>query len=412
MSESANGVDQQADDEFERLGRQAGAELRTPPPGDGPGIVKRTATRRRTRMVAGVAGATVALIVAGFVVQHDAPRDGKERTVTSAPTATATTADPSATSVPPDAGAWREVPSSPFAPELVTAAVWTGEEVIVLGDDGDQLAAAAYEPTGDRWRDVADPPAALAVFGPALTPRWTGSEVLAATGDGHVFAYDPGEDQWTARVEPDESMALASGPLLAVSSRGVLARSSTGWWWYDDATDRWDELTAPALDATKTTLAALDEHRMVATEIDGATLTSSVLDIQTRTWADGPSVQGPANPREMDCSPANGLLVCLAEGYGSAAGEVIDPLVGSVGTFALGNHTDTISAYGTPWFAHAGKILLARPDPAWEDLPPQGAGGSFGAAVWTGTEIVFFGSDLGSTAAYTPRSVPRRGPPQ
>ena len=154
------------------------------------------------------------------------------------------------------------------------------------------------------------------------------------------------------------------------------------------------------------TLAALDDHTMVATEVDGSMLTSSVLDIESRTWADGPSVQGPADPRSMECSASNGLLVCFAEGYRSAAGEVIDPLVGSVGTFALGSHSSSVNAYGTPWFAHAGKILLSRPDPAWEDLPLQGAAGSFGAAVWTGSEIVFFGGGGGTTAAYTPRSSP------
>jgi hypothetical protein len=205
-------------------------------------------------------------------------------------------------------------------------------------------------------------------------------------------------------------MGLASGSVLAVSSRGVLARSSAGWWWYDDATDRWEELPPPGLDANKTTLDALDDHRMVATQIDGSMLTSSVLDIQARTWADGPRVQGPSEPREMQCGAANGLLVCFAEGFGSAAGVVIDPLVGSVGTFTLGPHESVISAYGTPWFAHAGKILLARPDPTWEDLPPPGDTGSFGAAVWTGVEIVFFGSGLGTTAAYTPRSIPAARP--
>ena len=65
-----------------------------------------------------------------------------------------------------------------------------------------------------------------------------------------------------------------------------------------------------------------------------------------------------------DCSSAS------PRGSGSAAGEVIDPLVGSVGTFALGSHSSSVNAYGTPWFAHAGEVrLLSRPDPAWEDLP-------------------------------------------
>ena len=79
----------------------------------------------------------------------------------------------------------------------------------------------------------------------------------------------------------DEPMGFTSGSALEVSPRGILAHSSAGWWWYDYANDRWEGLSAPALEADEMTLAALDDHTMVATEVDGSMLTSSVLDIDS-----------------------------------------------------------------------------------------------------------------------------------
>ena len=61
-------VDVDVVDEFERLGRVAGAELRQPPPADGPGTVLRSAHRRRTTTAVVAAGVTVAVIATGLFV--------------------------------------------------------------------------------------------------------------------------------------------------------------------------------------------------------------------------------------------------------------------------------------------------------------------------------------------------------
>jgi Tol biopolymer transport system component len=56
-------VDDEQEDEFERLGRRAGAELRMAAPADGIGAVERGAAKRRAAIaVAGVAGVAIALV--------------------------------------------------------------------------------------------------------------------------------------------------------------------------------------------------------------------------------------------------------------------------------------------------------------------------------------------------------------
>src|SRR5215207_9064078 len=63
------------DDDFERLGRLAGAELRQPPPADGPGAVLRTAHRRRASVAVVATGVTVAVLVTGLLVANSRIQD-------------------------------------------------------------------------------------------------------------------------------------------------------------------------------------------------------------------------------------------------------------------------------------------------------------------------------------------------
>lgn len=412
------------DDEFERLGKRAGAELRRQPPPDGPGSIVRTVQRRRTKIVALAAGVTVAIVVTGLAVAN-ARRDESPPIATVPPTP----ADAVRTTTP---GTWRELadPSS-IAPEFPDVAVWTGTDVIVIGShviSDSELApptAAAYDVGQDRWRELASPPSAFTNDPNLADPQlqWTGSEVLAATNEGEVFAYDPEADLWAARALPAAEMSLpAADALVAVSARGVLARSSTGWWWYDDTTDLWEPVPAPADDLEYSRLVPLDQERILAIHILGRTITSTVFDIAARTWRTGLTVDdGPMSSRSetpTQCDANDGLLVCFAEQYGGLDGVVIDPLLGELDRFELGSHASAIATRGLPWFTHALKILSPR-TATWEDLPPipDSDVDSFGAAAWTGSEIVFLGGGvsasgepLGVTAAYTPLQLPAPRP--
>ncbi len=435
MTERSDADVDLVDDEFERLGRLAGAELRQPPPADGAGMVLRSAHRRRATVAIVAAGVTVAVVAAALVVATSGTRDVPAPVATVPPTSapvvpTTAPADPE-NATPPDAartttpGTWRAVedPSS-LAPELPTAAVWTGTDVIVIGSNWNDTepfppSTAAYDVGQDRWRRLADPPPALNPQGmPAM--QWTGSEVLAATSQGEVYSYDPVQDRWETRASADESMSLpAEDALVAISARGVLARSSTGWWWYDNTTDRWESVPAPADRAEFSLLNTLDHDRIVATRIEGSTITSAVFDIALRRWRSGPLVEdAPVSGRSdpTTCDANDGLLVCWAEGYNSLDGVVIDPLVGRLDSFELGSHDNPFTVEGLPWMTHASKLLSPR-TATWEDLPPGPYAGvdSFNAGVWTGSEIVFLGGSnsaggepLGRTAAYTPLQFPGR----
>jgi hypothetical protein len=425
------------DDEFERLGKRAGAELRQPPPTDGPGTVLRTAHRRRATIAAIAAGATISMVVAVLFVANSRSQDEPAPIATVPPTLSpvpptlALVPPPDLEdATPPDAarlttpGTWRTVADpSAFAPAFPTAAVWTGTDVIVIGAspiDTSTLSpplGAAYDVSQDTWRRLAEPPPEL---DQGSSMKWTGSEVLAATSRGEVYRYDPVADRWESRAAADESMALpASGVLVAVSARGVLARSSKGWWWYENSTDRWESVPAPPDGGGYSTLVALDDDRIVAARVEGSTLTAAVFEIASRGWRMGPSVDGvPVSNRDNHgtaCDANDGLLVCWAEGFSSLDGVVIDPLIGRRGTFALGNHSNTLTTKGLPWMTHAWKLLVPR-TATWEDLPstPFGSDESFSAAVWTGSEIVFLGErnsvsaggPLGWAAAYTPLQLP------
>ena len=122
----------------------------------------------------------------------------------------------------PQTGSWRVLAASPLAERLAATVVWTGEEIIVWGgcdasipqcDDfarGLLTDGAIYEPSSDRWREMAASP-----LPPGNRPSaaWTGTEVIyyaglvepgtAAAADVPIAAsYDPALDRWTVLPEP------------------------------------------------------------------------------------------------------------------------------------------------------------------------------------------------------------------
>jgi hypothetical protein len=108
---------------------------------------------------------------------------------------------------------WRKLPASPLAPSQSPSGVWTGHELIVLvsGTDPDgkpypaSLARmAAYNPVSDSWRRLASLP--VPRFGARVV--WDGHEMLVIGGVGAPevgkpappakvgFAYNPTTNRW------------------------------------------------------------------------------------------------------------------------------------------------------------------------------------------------------------------------
>jgi hypothetical protein len=118
----------------------------------------------------------------------------------------------------PATDVWRTLPKAPIDARSALS-VWTGRELIVWGDQGGWESAArqvydgaAYDPTRDAWRRIADAPVALAEG----TVVWTGREMIvlgvATTPDGGVVtdhlvgaAYDPATDTWRRLPAPNLS---------------------------------------------------------------------------------------------------------------------------------------------------------------------------------------------------------------
>lgn len=410
MTDFFDDVDAEEQAEFERLGRRAGAELRTAPPEDGIHDLQRVVRRRAaTRVVAGCVVFAVLATGAWAVLRG---RGGDEMPVDQTPVPT----------VPlpvGEAGTWRALAQPVTAPEVATSAAWTGTEVLVLGMRGPKApsgTADAYDVRNDSWRSLALPPTAL--LGGVRTV-WTGSALLAVGQRGEVFSYDPNQDRWTRSASPD-SAVFEDGAAVSVSSSGVLARSVDGWWWYDAATDGWSTVPSPdpALDggaslaggaAGGAALDVLTPTSFVLAVHDGGRTSYSVFDIGSGEWSPLHSVDGPAATRgDPICQAADGRLVCWAEGVGTLDGIVIDVDSGTTSPFSLDHGASVLATRGTPWFGHAWSLLLAR-TATWESLPLLEGVDGFATAIWNGRELLMFGGQVESgapggrfAAAYTP----------
>lgn len=130
----------------------------------------------------------------------------------------------------PATDSWRELPGSGAERNELSAAVWTGQEMVVsltsvasIGlPSGPVAVGLAYDPATNRWRDIASSPLSVRE---QTAWTWTGHELVvwggitftsgrATVADG--AAYDPATDRWRL---------LAPAPL---SSRFMATMAWTG----------------------------------------------------------------------------------------------------------------------------------------------------------------------------------------
>ncbi|GAB3419612.1 Kelch repeat-containing protein [Flindersiella endophytica] len=101
---------------------------------------------------------------------------------------------------------WEKLPPAPLSPRLHPASAWTGREWLLWGSDdsiqepGEESTdgfadGAAYNPRARAWRKL--PPAPL---GKNIDARavWTGQEMVIVSGgrSGGIAAYDPDRNSW------------------------------------------------------------------------------------------------------------------------------------------------------------------------------------------------------------------------
>jgi hypothetical protein len=115
-----------------------------------------------------------------------------------------------------------------------SSAVWTGEEVLVFGGNDDppcsdlcfdeqHTDAAAYNPTTDQWRELADVPVNPHGFGLGGGVYVDGYVIGGLADDhGRMLSYDVAADEWVTSIQlpdvRDPAMIPAGDRLLLMSS--------------------------------------------------------------------------------------------------------------------------------------------------------------------------------------------------
>lgn len=128
-----------------------------------------------------------------------------------------------------ETGSWVDLPEAPYNFDR-WASTWTGDELIVVGGPGHpwaQARAMAYDPAGDEWRTLADPPSELK--SEALGAAWDGERVVVVNYDMVAAAYDSAADEWAelpavpARFSESGTNVVASGGRVVAFMGGGVA---------------------------------------------------------------------------------------------------------------------------------------------------------------------------------------------
>lgn len=219
-----------------------------------PGLIARVRRARQRRLAAVAAGACAAIVgMATLTVSNDSGRQVATERVADGPGSRFPAAPELSVDVVP-------LPDSPLGSRIGASGVWTGSEFVVWGGEGGNKVAssafgdgAAYDPVNHRWRVLPAGP---------LSPRaghvavWTGGEMIVWGGNssergiGHIgglrdgAAYNPSTNAWRriadAPSERSKGKGVVVGNYLVVGTGSTPQGShSTTLLIYDIATDTW-----------------------------------------------------------------------------------------------------------------------------------------------------------------------------
>lgn len=319
-------------------------------------------------------------------------------------------------------GVWRPLAPSPLSSRDQGIAVWTGSEVVIAGGsdttpcpaDADCLIdlaplddGAAYDPTADSWRTIADAPEPF-VNGEAT---WTGTEVLVlahpknSVSDNALMGYDPSVDRWTTYADPPvdglQSMTWTGNSWVGITSRGTSDETA---WRYLPATDSWDALLADPI-------GQLSDRAIVWTG-------SELILVGSRYDQPGASPNGQWDAAVLDPDgtwrelPASGIENNGGT-WSAIDGLVLNPGTGPINDFETGGMLDPSTGEWSPvppdpsdrgsptsyegpagrWLADDFRLLdpVAR---RWHAIEERGDEVRPAVAAWTGSEIVTWGGTI------------------
>lgn len=153
--------------------------------------------RRRPLSNTGLRGLAVATLLTLTAGTSAACGSGSAASTTTGQGTTSTT---SAAPTQAPAGTWTKLPASPLPVLLVATGVWTGSELVIVGETSGETAppaalAAAYDPARRVWRTLPSPGKRTGVAEGTPVSVWTGTEMIV-WGGSFQEAYNPGTNRW------------------------------------------------------------------------------------------------------------------------------------------------------------------------------------------------------------------------
>jgi hypothetical protein len=320
-----------------------------------------------------------------------------------------------ATQIPASEAVWKPLDPSPLGLRGASAAVWTGDQLILWGGYGDSLVdpppelsdGASYDPGTDTW--VPLPPAPIAGRARAVS-AWSGSEMLIWGGGGgnsdwdprmDGAAYDPVAGSW--RTLPEAP--LPAGPLysgawtgvelvvVGTTPDGLLSAA------YDPAADSWRRaadvevgISSPGsgLDVswTGTRIVALESFPL------GGPTRAIVYDPTADQW----SVSTPEGygSRSVDTAVLDGRLHVASYMQRPDGTTSFDPVTGTwTGPISINDNLNCEG--GSKLLALTSRIFVTGCgesglfDPIASSWQPIAPAPGFTGVVWTGTDLLAWG---------------------
>ncbi len=341
-------------------------------------------------------------------------------------------------------GVWRPLAPSPLSARDQGIAVWTGREVVIAGgSDTTPCSAnadclidlaplgdgAAYDPTADSWRTIADAPEPF-VNGEAT---WTGTQVLVlahpknAVSDNSLSGYDPSADRWKTHADPPvdglQSMTWTGDSWVGITSHGTSDETA---WRYRPGIDSWEALPADpigqlsdrAIVWTGTELVLVGSRYDQPGESPNGTWEAAVLG-PDQTWHELPASEIENNGGTW--SAVDGVVVNPGNGplNDIETGGMLDPTTGEWAPVppdpSPGGSPTSFEGPAGRWVADDHRLLDAVAG-EWHAIEERGDEVMPAVAAWTGSEIITWGGTIQSQvsepelvatgSAYRPPGVP------
>lgn len=218
----------------------------------------------------------------------------------------------------PGTGRWRALAPAPLSPRAGAAAVWTGQELLVVGGFTSAPVApaadgAAYDPAADSWRTVAPLPRA----GEPAGAVWTGEELVLVVADvldqyeivepvGYRWlALDPGTDRWRDLPRPPAPTGVPIQTCATTSGVVLVQQDTLGHHTVrrlDLERERWEELPSLRLVGDLRALFACSDTALLAVTSGDGRDRALVMEVTDRAWRHLPAL--PARVPETGLSHA------------------------------------------------------------------------------------------------------------